>query len=95
MSDPREKYVRLIAEDRDGLQAERTEAVFVVTAEDFINGGIDPVIVFAAMMRGWVRMQMAIRGAGATAELLRDFADVVERPALENAPSSEKSRTRH
>lgn len=93
-ADPRTEIVRLIAENREGLQAEQVEALFVCTAEDLINGSIDPVRVFASMLRGWVRMQVAIRGAGATAELLRDFADHVERPAL-NPPSQKKSERRH
>lgn len=94
-SDPRAAIVRLIAENRDGLQAEQIEALFVCTVEDLVVGGIDPVRVFASMLRGWVRLQVAIRGAAATAELLRDFADHVERPALESAPTNKKLEARH
>jgi hypothetical protein len=94
MIDPRAEIVRLIAQNREDLQAEQVEALFVCTVEDLVAGGIDPVRVFASMLRGWVRLQVAMRGAGATAELLRDFADRVERPAL-NAPSQKKSEVRH
>lgn len=95
MSDARAEMVRLIAENREGFQAEECEAIFIVQVEDLINGGVDPCRVFASMARGWIRMQMAIRGRVATAELLRDFADLTERPALEKHSSTKKSGARH
>jgi hypothetical protein len=93
-ADPRSEIVRLIAANKDGFQPEQVEALFVVTVEDLISGGVEDVRVFAAMLRAWVRLQIALRGAPATAELLRDFADLTERPALESA-STEKFQVRH
>lgn len=94
MSDPRAAIVRLIAANRDDFQAEQVEALFHVTCEDLIAGGVDAIRVKAAMLRAFVRQQVAERGAGATAELLRDYADHVERPAL-NGTSQKKSEARH
>jgi hypothetical protein len=82
MADPRAECIRLIAVNVGDFQAEQVEALFVVTVEDLLSGGVDQVRVDASMLRAWVRLQVARRGAGATAELLRDFADMVERPAL-------------
>ena len=88
-NDPRTEIIRLIAANKDTLQAaHQVEALFTMTAEDLILGGVDRVRVEAAMLRGFVRMQIAQRGAGATAELLRDFADRVERPALDAQKST-------
>ncbi len=61
---------------------EHTEALFHITCEDLIAGGVDEIRVRAAMLSAFVRQQVSERGAAATAELLRDFADLVERPAL-------------
>jgi hypothetical protein len=87
-NDPRAEIVRLIAANKENFQAEQVEALFVVTVEDLISGGVDQVRVYAAMVRAWVRLQVAMRGAGATAELLRDFADLLERPALNSQKST-------
>jgi hypothetical protein len=84
VTDPRGEIVRRIAESRDEFQPEQCEALFHLTCEDLIAGGVDAIRVKAAMLRAFVRQQVTERGAGATAELLRDFADRVERPALEN-----------
>lgn len=83
MNEPRAALIRTITENLSTFAApESIEALFVVTCEDLIAAGIDPVRVQASMMRAFVRQQIAQRGAGATAELLRDFADRIERPSL-------------
>jgi hypothetical protein len=87
---PRDELVRAISNNLNTFSVpEHIEALFIDTAADLILGGVDRIRVEAALSRAWVRMQVAQRGAVATAELLRDFADRIERPALNSQKSTQ------
>lgn len=79
----RADIVRIITENRELFGShEHIEALFHVTAEDLITGGVDPVRVRSAIMRSWVRQQQAEIGELGVIELLRDLADALERHLL-------------
>ena len=92
MSHQSDAIRRLIGDNLAAFsEPEYIEALFHVTCEDLISGGVEDVRVQAALLRAFVRQRVAEHGAGATAELLRDFADLVERPSLETPQNCGKA----
>jgi hypothetical protein len=85
-AETRAQLIRTISDNLSTFaEPEHIEALFHVTCDDLIAGGVDAIRVKAAMLRAFVRQQIAVRGAPATADLLRDFADLIERPSLHNS----------
>ena len=84
-SKDRAEIVRIIAENQSQFSHEHCEALFHLTAEDLIAGGIDPVRVRSAMIRSWTRLQQAEIGTPGVVELLRDLSDAIERHLLANS----------
>jgi hypothetical protein len=76
----RVEIVRIISENLETFGShEHIEALFAVTVEDLIAGGVEPVRVMSAMIRAWTRLEEAEIGKVGVIEVLRNLADAHER----------------
>lgn len=92
MNNPRAELIRTIRENiTDFEKPSYIEGLFVETASDLAMAGIDHIRIEASMLRAWVVMQMNYRNPVAVADLLRNFADLVERPVLNSQASQARN----
>jgi hypothetical protein len=79
MTMPRQAMVKLITENlAEFEQPSHIEALFTVTVEDLIAGGVDPVRVMGSMIRSWSRLVQADIGKPGLIAVLRDVSSAIE-----------------